>query len=153
MTPSADSKTAGFHLPRLQMQGGVFLATLSAVAATSESTIRTRNTGVTENSVWNWRGSGAGSLCVNGSWPPRQRASLSISWHRPPQTRAIRPIQCRFHWKQSPRTTNSKATGDFAINLAEPTSLPAARTSDVGALFASAPIFDDLCWRIRTYFS
>ena len=132
MTPSADSKTTGFHLPRLQMQGGVLLATLSAVAATGEPTIRTPNTGVTENSALLGGGFDAQPLCVNGSWPPWERKIVSRSWHRLPRTRAIRPNHYRFHWKQSSRTANSKATGNTAINLARPTSLPAALVSDVG---------------------
>lgn len=51
LTRSADFKTSRFCLPRLPAQGRVFLTTLSAVVATSGSTIRTRNTGVTANSI------------------------------------------------------------------------------------------------------
>ena len=49
-----------------------------AVAASSRSTIRTRNTGVTENLVWNRGGFGAGGLCDTGPWPPRSRETAPV---------------------------------------------------------------------------
>jgi acetolactate synthase-1/2/3 large subunit len=60
---------------------------ITAVAASSGSTIRTRNTGVTENSVWNWGGFGAGRLHANGPWAARSRETSLVWLHRVAQTR------------------------------------------------------------------
>jgi hypothetical protein len=55
----------------------------------------------------------------------------SLGW--PAQTRYKRRSCCRFHWKQCLRKKDKKATENPAINVALPTSLPAAPGSDLSA--------------------